>query len=228
MYRDVLQPGDTFTMTMRKMTMAIGAIAGLAPMMSLTQVLLGLKQKTSTSYPCFISMVVIMFGSWIYVKWTHTAPTWLIMFWTNSMSVVTLLQMLTNPNNPFEFFLIAIMIVVLVCKTHIANLIAPVMALLVFGYNFSLGRMGAPYPLMVFPDGFDFSPGELVYDYIRGIFLILVALSAVHLQSEKFTQTILAATAANEMSLEVSQKLSVYDTDGARAVLAAYASRERS
>ena len=225
MYLDVLQPGDTFTMMMRKMFMAIGAIVGLAPMMSLTQVLLGLKEKTSTSYPCFISFVAILIGSWVYVKCTHTAPTWLIMFWANSMSVVTLLQILTNPNAPWEYALIAYMFTVLICKVPSVTLIVPVTAFLIFCYNFSLGRMGAPYRLMMLPDGFELPPGELVYAYIRGIFIILAPLYAVHLQSEEFTRTSLAATAAIEMSLEVSQKLAVYDTEGARAVLAAYASR---
>ena len=71
------------------------------------------------------------------------------------------------------------------------------------------------------------SPGELVQAYIRGIATIFAATYAVHLQTEEFTRTSLAATAANEMSIEVSQKLALYDTDGARAVLAAYASRDQ-
>ena len=87
--------------------------------------------------------------------------------------------------------------------------------------------MGPPYPLMVFPGGFDQTPGELVQAYVRGIVVVLAAIYGVHLQSEEFTRTSLAATAANEMSLEVSQKLALYDTEGARAVLAAYGSREQ-
>ena len=106
------------------------------------------------------------------------------------------------------------------------NLIVPVMALLVFGYNSSLGRTGAPYPLMMLPGGHDIPPGDLAVEYVLCIAVVFIALYGVHLQSEEFTRTSLAATAANAMSLEVSQKLSVYDTDGARAVLAAYASRE--
>ena len=153
MYRDVLQPGDTFTMMMRKMVMAITAIIGIVPLTILIQMLMGLKEKTSTSYPCYISMTIILIGSWIYVKWTHMAPTWLIAFWANSISVICLLNMLTSPNSPYEFTFIGIIMIVLLCKAHSVNLIAPVMCLLVFGYNFSLGRTGAPYPLMMLPDG---------------------------------------------------------------------------
>ena len=51
MYRDVLQPGDTFTMMMRKMVMTLSAILGIAPLTVIIQFLLGLKEKTSTSYP---------------------------------------------------------------------------------------------------------------------------------------------------------------------------------
>ena len=35
MYLDVIQPGDTFTMMMRKLAMALGAIAGSLLMLSL-------------------------------------------------------------------------------------------------------------------------------------------------------------------------------------------------
>ena len=88
LYLDVLQPGDTFPMMMRKMVMALAAICSIAPITILIQFFLGLKEKTSTSYPCWSSFAVTMIGSWIYVKWTHTAPTWLIMFWTNSIRVL--------------------------------------------------------------------------------------------------------------------------------------------
>ena len=165
MYLDVLQPGDTFPMMMRKMVMAITAIAGIVPMFIVIQKLMGLLENNSSAYPRFISMVVIMFGSWIYVKWTHTAPTWLIAFWTNSVSVVTLLNMLATPNGPYEFILIGIMIIVLLCRAPSVNLAVPVMALLVFAYNFSLGRMGARYPLMKLPDGGGIPPGDLVTGY---------------------------------------------------------------
>ncbi len=177
---------------------------------------------------CYISLMVTFFGSWIYVKRTHTAPSWLMAIWINSLSVTILLFILSNPNYPWEFTLIGIIIAVPITNMHSLNLISPITALVVFGYNFSLGRMGAPYPLMVFPEGFDQTPGELVQAYVRGIVVVLAAIYCVHLQTEEFTRTILAAAAAYEMSLEVSQKVSVYDTDGARAVLAAYASRERS
>ena len=105
MYHDVLKPGDTFPMMMRKMVLAIGAIAGIVPMLILIQVFMGLTSKNSSTYPRFISFVVIQIGSWIYVKRTHTAPTWLIAVWINSMSSVTLLNMLFSPKAPYEFAL---------------------------------------------------------------------------------------------------------------------------
>ena len=74
---------------------------------------------------------------------------------------------------------------------------------------------------MMLPDGSDSPPGTLVYSYVQGIVALLMSLYGVHLQTEEFTRTSLAATAANDMSLEVSQKLSRYDTDGARTVLEA-------
>ena len=147
-----------------------------------------------------------MIGSWIYVKWTHTAPTWLMVSWINSLSVVSVLNIVSTPYAPWEFPLIGQIMIVLVCKLDSVNVTVPVTALLVFGYNFSLGRMGAPYPLMMLPDGFDLSLGELVFSYAQGIVCVLMALYSVHLQTEEFTRTSLAATAANEMSLEVSQK----------------------
>ena len=77
MYLDVLQPGDTFPMMMRKMAMAIGAIVGLFATYGLIQTLMAKQGSTSSaSVPCYISLVVTFFGSWIYVKRTHTAPSW--------------------------------------------------------------------------------------------------------------------------------------------------------
>ena len=167
MYRDVLQPGDTFPMMMRKMVMAVGAILGIFPVTIVIQFLMGLIEINSSSYPRFISWAVVLIGPWIYVKRTHTAPTWLIAIWTNSNSVLTLLGMLNSPNAAYEFSLIGTIIIVLLCKVHSANLTVPVMSLFVFAYNFSLGRMGAPYPLIVLPDGSDSPPGTLVYSYVH-------------------------------------------------------------
>ena len=121
MYRDVLQPGDTFTMMMRKMVMAVTALIGILVVYGLIQKFVGQKVN-STTYPCYISLIVTMIGSWIYVKCTHTAPTWLIAFWTNSNSVVTLVNLLNAPNAPSEFIFIGIMIGVLLCKVPSVNL----------------------------------------------------------------------------------------------------------
>ena len=41
MYRDVLQPSDTFPMMMRKMVMAISGICGFFPMIVIIQVSMG-------------------------------------------------------------------------------------------------------------------------------------------------------------------------------------------
>ena len=57
--------------------------------------------------------------------------------------------MLSSPNQPYEFSLFALFIAVEVMKTPSVNLIVPVTALLIFCYNSSLGRMGAPYPLIM-------------------------------------------------------------------------------
>ena len=144
MYHDVLEPGDTFPMMMRKMVMAISGIAGIIPVLVLIQMLMGLLEMNSSSYPRFTSLVVCMIGSWSYVKRTHTAPSWLIALWTNSMSAIILTMMLSSPNGPWEFALVAIIIIVLLCKVPSLNVTAPVTALLVFGYNFSLGRASLP------------------------------------------------------------------------------------
>ena len=153
MYHDLLKPGDTFTMMMRKMVIAVCGIAGIIPVMILIQSVMGLTATNSTTLPRYILLTVILISPWIYVKWTHTAPTWLIALWTNSTSVLVLLNLMSNMNAPFEFALIAIMLIVLLCKVPSVNLTAPVTVLLVFGYNFSLGRMGAPFPLMIFDFG---------------------------------------------------------------------------
>ena len=121
MYRDVLQPGDTFPMMMRKMVMAIGAIIGIIPMMILIQDIMGLTVGNSSTYPRFISLVVILDGSWVYVKCTHTAPTWLIAIWINSFSVVTVFNMMSTPNAPHGFGLIVLMIITLLCKAPSVN-----------------------------------------------------------------------------------------------------------
>ena len=228
MYLDVLQPEDSFPTMMRKMIMAISAIVALAAVYGLIQKLMGKQGKAnSTSVPCYISLIVTFWGAWIYVKCTHTAPTWMIALWANIVSLTILLSVLACPNFPWEFALFTLLIALEIMKTPLVNLIIPVTTLIVFAYNFSLGRMGPPYPLLTLPDGSDSTPGELVTPYIRGVVIVLIGMCALHLQTEEFTRTSLAATAANEMSLEVSQKLAVYDTDGARAVLVAYASREQ-
>ena len=172
MYHDVIKPGDTFPMMMRKMIMALSAIAGNVFMFNV--LIYKTKPRTDeTSAIYFFSIsipaVVILIGSWIYVKWTHTAPTWLIAFWINSISALTLLGNLTVPNAPYVFNQIAIIISVLLCKVHSVNLTVPVMAVLIFCYNLSLGRMGAPYPLMMLPGGRDLTPGELVTPFVVSI-----------------------------------------------------------
>ena len=116
-----------------------------------------------------ISSAGIAIGSWIYVKRTHTAPTWLIAFWVNSISVFNILDLLAFPNAPDGFIQIAIIIAVIVCKVHIVNLTVPVTAILIFCYNSTLGRMGAPYPLMMLPGGRDLTPGELVTPFVVSI-----------------------------------------------------------
>ena len=124
----------------------------------------------------------------------------------NSLSVICLLSNLTTPNSPHGFIQIGLINCFLLCKVHSVNLTAPVTAVLIFGYNLSLGRMGAPYPLIMLPGGGDLTPGELAPPYAICIVVVFIGLYGVHLQSEEFTRTSLAATAANEMSLEVSQK----------------------
>ena len=57
--------------------------------------------------------------------------------------------MLTSPNSPYEFTFIGIIMIALVCKLDTVNVTVPVTGLLLFGYNFSFGRMGAPYPLLM-------------------------------------------------------------------------------
>ena len=175
LYYDLLQPGDPFPIMMRKLVVAISAVLGLLAMYGFMQTLMSKQANTSTTYiiiGCYISLMVTFFGSWTYVKKTHTAPSWLISIWTNSLSVTFLLFILCNPNYPWEFALIGLITAVSVLNVHSVNLIIPMASLFVFGYNFSLGRMGAPYPLMVFPGGFDQTPGELVQAYIRGIVIV--------------------------------------------------------
>ena len=109
MYLDVLQPGDTFPMMMRKLVMAVTALIGILVVYGLIQKVMS-RQVNSTTYPCYISLIVTMIGSWIYVKWTHTAPTWLIVLWTNSISVSVLLFILSSPNFPWEFALFGLFI----------------------------------------------------------------------------------------------------------------------
>ena len=116
MYHDVIQPGDTFPMMMRKMVMALSAIAGILTVLNV----LYFTTKPITNethafyyYIVFISCAVILISSWIYVKWTHTVPTWLIVFWTNSISVLCLLYNLATPNSAQGIVQLAIIICVL-------------------------------------------------------------------------------------------------------------------
>ena len=94
------------------------------------------------------------------------------------MSAIVLTNILNNPNGPNEFLLIALMMLVLLCKLHSANLIVPLMALLVFAYNFSLGRMG-----IMLPDGVISKPGDLLSAYIQSIAVFLITLYGMYLQS---------------------------------------------
>ena len=71
MYLDVLQPGDTFPMMMRKMVIAIVAMAGIVPMFILFQIVMGLLETNSSGYARFILCVIIMIGSWIYGPTRH-------------------------------------------------------------------------------------------------------------------------------------------------------------
>ena len=102
-------------MMMRKMVIAMGAFAGIAPMSIVIQTEMGQNPSLNNlfGYARFITYVVTMIGSWIYVKWTHTAPAWLIALWINSMSAVTLLNMLAVPNAPYVLPQIAVIIVAL-------------------------------------------------------------------------------------------------------------------
>ena len=148
-YRDLLQPGDTFPIMMRKLVIAVSGILGFVAVYGVMQKLMSKQANTSTTYiiiGSYLSLMVTFFGSWIYVKWTHTAPSWLIAFWIHSVSVTVLLFMLCNPNYPWEFTLIAIIFAASILKVNTLNLITPITALFVFGYNFSLGRMGFRTP----------------------------------------------------------------------------------
>ena len=190
MYRDVLEPGDTFPMMMRKMGMALSAIAGNLVMFRILY--FTSKPRTNETHAIYfyssaIPDVVILIGVWIYVKWTHTAPTWLIVFMINSISVVTLFSMLSVPNAPYVFIQIGMIIAVLICKVHSVNHTVPVTSVLIWSYNSSLGRMGAPYPLMMLPGGGDQTPCELVSLYVICIACLFISLYGVHLQSEEFT-----------------------------------------
>ena len=170
MYYDNIEPGDTFPIMMRKLVMAAGGLVGFMAVYGVIQKVMSKQANTSTTYiimGCYLSLMVTLFGSWIYVKRTHTAPSWLIAIWTNFLAVTMLLFILCNPNYPWEFALIALMCCVPFLGMHSVNLIIPIACLLIFGYNFSLGRMGAPYPLMVFPGGFDQAPGELIQAYVH-------------------------------------------------------------
>ena len=55
MYRDVLQPGDTFPMMMRKMVMAMCAFIGIIPMIIIIQKLMGLTHPLILATSCLWS-----------------------------------------------------------------------------------------------------------------------------------------------------------------------------
>ena len=125
MYRDVIQPGDTFPMMMRKMIMALSGIAGSLVMLNVlyfTTTPLTDETRAIYFYSFSISNANTLIGSWVYVKWTHAAPTWLIVFWINSLSVICLLSNLTAPNYPHEYIQIAIIIGYILCKVPSVNL----------------------------------------------------------------------------------------------------------
>ena len=71
MYHDVIQPGDTFPMMMRKMIMALSVIAGILTMLNVLYSTT--KPRTNETqaiylYSFGIPAVVIAIGSWIYLK----------------------------------------------------------------------------------------------------------------------------------------------------------------
>ena len=229
LYRDLLQPSDSFPTMMRKMVIALGAVVSFIPIIVLLQIGFGLTKDTDHGYPRFVAVVVIFIGTWIVAKCTRTAPIWLMALWSNALAIWNIISVLFSPDEPYHFPLLALMIVVILSNAHAkgVNLILPVVGVLLSGYNMSLGRAGKPYLLLMLPGGSDSTSTDLTIGNIQGFAVIFIVIYGLHLQTEEFTRTSAAAVAAVEMSLEVSQKLSLYDTDGARAVLAAYACREQ-
>ena len=74
MYHDVLQPGDIFSTMMRKVVMALSAIGALIVVVVLIQICMGIGSTGPSSYPIWFTVLAVLIGPWVYVKWTHTAP----------------------------------------------------------------------------------------------------------------------------------------------------------
>ena len=148
MYHDVLQPGDTFSTMMRKV------------------VFTGIGSTGPSSYPIWFTVLAVLMGP------REVDPHSTYAFWVNSLSVLFLLSNMATPNNPLEFTLISIILVVLLCKVHSADLILLVSALVI-----SLGRAGT---LIKFPFGYDLTPSELAWAYTESIAVFLLTVYGVN------------------------------------------------
>ena len=86
LYYDVLQPGDGFTVAMRKLILAVAClVCCIYPVLAFNDVLILVTVEPalgSSVLPItLLYMCAVTIASWIFVKRTRTAPTALMDFW---------------------------------------------------------------------------------------------------------------------------------------------------
>ena len=82
MYRDLLQPGDSFPMMMRKMIIAFCPLIAIVPSILLILQILGIQRDTETGI--YAAGFAILIGTWTVAKRTRTVSIWLFAFWSNN------------------------------------------------------------------------------------------------------------------------------------------------
>ena len=112
LYRDLLQPGDTFPTQMRKLILALGGLASILPVYSLLSVSVTTPDGFQIEAARMAMLLVILLGPYVFVKCTHTAPTWLIGMWSNGANLFLIFSVVWNPNGVYNYAFIGMMIVV--------------------------------------------------------------------------------------------------------------------
>ena len=181
-----------------------------------------------TNQVATIIFVLTVGGCWLYAKLTRKVPDALMDVWLLGMNLSIILMVVGSTGYPWVPMFQTFATAAVACNTRWLryHLAVSVVGMFLVQYNQAMEPFGKL--LLVVPgDAFVVSFFTVIMRHITASIAFAAGVLVVSSNSIEFHKKSLAATAAIEMSLEVSQKLALYDTDGARAVLAAYASRDQ-